>query len=98
MSEKNKVVVTPSVYIDTDGQKYSLEVELPGVSKDKVKLEISEQTFCVTGSRDDVVLTGCYYFSLPVDSKKVKAKFESGLLKVSVPLAHSLALKKIPIE
>jgi HSP20 family molecular chaperone IbpA len=98
LAEKNKVVVSPAVYIDRNGDRYNLEVELPGVAKKDVILEVSEQTFCVTGSRDDVELTGCYYFSLPVDSKKAKATFESGLLKVSVPLAHSLTLKKIPIS
>ena len=98
MVEKRSIIVTPAVGIDHDRKNYMLEVELPGVKKDDVKLEMSERTFCVEGTRDDIELHGCYYLAHPVNIKKATARFEDGLLMVTIPLAHSLERKSIEIK
>jgi HSP20 family protein len=98
LSEKTKFILTPRVYVDRDGEKYHLEVELPGVKKKDVNLEISERTFCIEGQRDDVDYYSCYTFGHPVNSDEVEAKFTNGLLNVTVPLAHSMTLKKVEIK
>ncbi|NIN51702.1 MAG: Hsp20 family protein [Nitrososphaeria archaeon] len=98
MSEKSKIILTPRVYVDRDGERYHLEIELPGVKKEDVSLEISERTFCIEGIRDDVEYYSCYTFGNPVNSEKVEANFSEGLLNVDVPLAHSLKRKKVEIK
>jgi HSP20 family protein len=97
MSEKNIILVTPAVGIDLDKKNYYLEVELPGVKKEDVSLEISEKTFCIEGKREDVTLYGCYYLANPVDNDHVTAKFEDGMLEVTIPLSHSLERKSVSI-
>lgn len=98
MSEKTRILVSPAVGLDHDKKNYYLEVELPGVKKEDVKLEISEQTFCIEGTRGDVTLYGCHYLAHPVDSDKVKAKFEDGMLRATIPLIHSLERKTVTLE
>ncbi len=98
MAEKTKIILTPRVYVDRDGKNYHLEIELPGVKKKDVNLEISEQTFCIEGTRDDVEFFSCYNFGLPVNTDNVEAKFSLGLLKVTAPLAHSRDRKKVAIK
>ncbi len=98
MSEKRRIIIIPAVAIDHDRQHYNLEVELPGVKKGDVKLDISERTFCVSGTRDEVELYGCYYLAHPVNVEEASANFEDGLLKVTIPLTHSFERKSIKIK
>ena len=71
---------------------------MPGVKKEDVKLSVGEQSFCVEGSRGDVVFVGCFSLVHSVDEDKAKAKFESGLLKIDVPLKAAIKGRKIAIE
>ena len=98
MSEKAKIILTPRVYVDRDGEKNHLEIELPGVHKKDVNLELSERTFCIEGVREDVDYYSCYIFGHPVNSEEVNAKFSNGLLNIEVPLAHSMKRTKVQIK
>lgn len=97
MSEKTRITLSPRVYVDRDGERYHLEIELPGVEKKDVSLEVSDKTFCIEGIREDVEYYSCYTFGYPVKTDEVEAKFNSGLLQVEVPLAHSMKRTKINI-
>lgn len=84
---------------ETDSQ-YILEAEIPGLSKDQVRVEIKEDTLTIRGEkREEEKKEGKYNvreikrssfirsFSLPpevVDKNSVKAKFQDGLLEVKV--------------
>ena len=50
------------------------------------------------GVREDIELLGCYVLAHPVDTEKVKAKFENGLLNIEIPLKKLLKGKKVAIE
>jgi HSP20 family protein len=96
--KKEKPTLAPTVYMDHDLKNYYIQVELPGVKKEDVELSISEQSLCVKGPREDIELLGCYVLAHPVDTEKVKAKFENGLLNVMIPLKKPLKGKKVLIE
>lgn len=98
MSEKSKPIIPPNVCVDHDRERYYIEVELPGVDKGDIELEVSEQGFCVKGSREDAELAGCYFLAHPISVDEVKAKFENGLLKITAPLRQPLTGKKVTIE
>lgn len=84
--------------MDHDQKNYHIQVELPGVKKENIKLSVSAQSFCVQGTREDIDLLGCYVLAHPVNENKTKAKFENGLLNVMIPMKKPLKGKKIPIE
>lgn len=96
--KKTKPVMAPTTYLDHDHQNYYIQVELPGVKKENVKLSVSDQSFCVEGLREEIDLLGCYVLAHPVNSDKTKAKFENGLLNIIIPLKKPLKGKTIPIE
>lgn len=99
MSEKEtKPVLTPTVCFDHDLENYYVQVELPGVKKKDIELSISEQSFCVRASREDIDLMGCWYLAHSVNEDKAKAEYDNGLLNVTIPLEKPLKGKKIPIE
>ena len=97
-AKKAKPTLAPTMYMDHDRKNYYIQVEMPGVKKEDVELSISDQSFCVRGAREDIELLGCYVLAHPVDTEKVKAKFDNGLLNIEIPIKKILKGKKITIE
>ncbi len=96
-AKKIKAILTPTMYMDHDDKNYYIQVEMPGVKKEDVELEVSDQSFCVRGARDDVELLGCYVLTHAVNAEKVQAKFENGLLSIEIPIKKILKGKKVQI-
>jgi HSP20 family protein len=73
---------------------------MPGVKKKDIELEVSDQGFTVKGSRPDANFVGSNYLAHQANPEEVKAKFDSGLLNVMIPLKQPLKLrgKKVTIE
>ncbi len=96
--EETQTVVTPDVCIDHDDKTFYIDVELPGVAKEHVSLEVGEQSVCVEATRGEVVYLGCFSLAHAVDETKAKAKFDNGLLQIEVPLKSPIKGKRIKIE
>lgn len=104
----------PSCEVAEAGENYVMKFDLPGVSKDQVKVEISGDQMTVSAERSEEktkedkkkYLSELYYgsytrsFTLPgpVDEKKIDAKFENGVLTVKVPKSETTKAKQIPIH
>ncbi|NIU81379.1 hypothetical protein GWN63_03930 [Candidatus Bathyarchaeota archaeon] len=71
---------------------------MPGVEKKDIQVNVSEQSFCVRGSREDIDFLGCWSLAHPVNEEKAKAKYKNGLLYAIMPLKKPLKGKKIPVE
>ncbi len=97
-AKKAKPSMTPTMYLDHDNKYYYIQVELPGVKKEDVTLEVSDSSFCVTGTRLDVDFLGCWVLMHAVGAEGTKAKFEDGLLYVEIPIKKIQKGKKIPVE
>ncbi|MCW4047849.1 MAG: Hsp20/alpha crystallin family protein [Candidatus Bathyarchaeota archaeon] len=93
-----KPVLTPGVCFDHNSEAYHIQIELPGVKKEDVELFVSEQTMCVEGPREDVILFGCFTLAHLVNVDKAKANYGNGLLTVEIPLKTPVKGKKIKIE
>jgi HSP20 family protein len=90
-----------------------LEVELPGVSKDAVSVELHEQTLTLRGKRTrEPAVTGGQYqweegrygafqraFRLPtsVDQAKIQATYTNGVLALRLPKHAAARPQAIPI-
>jgi HSP20 family protein len=105
---------SPSCEIAEEDNNYILKFDLPGVTKDQVKVEADKDQLTIRAERKEEkkseskkkYLSEMYYgsytrsFTLPgpVDEKKVDAKFENGVLTVTVPKTESLKAKQIPVH
>ena len=92
------VSIFPSICADHDEEKYHIEIELPGVKKEDIELEMSDESFCIKAPKEDIVYSACYRLAHAIDTGKASAKFDNGLLTVTVPFEHSLKGVKISIE
>ncbi len=104
---------SPTVDVYEDAERYVLVVELPGLSKDDVQIELKENVLTLKGERkfeEQYKDQTCHRmeraygqfirsFSLPtqVEAGKVEAKFKDGVLTVAVPKAAAAKPRLIPI-
>ena len=93
-----KSIINPIVLMDHDSMNYYIQVKLPGVEKEDIDLEVSEQGLWIKGSRDDLDLGGCYSLIPPVDANRAEAKFEKGLLNIIIPLKRPHLIERVNIQ
>ena len=104
----------PLTDITEDKDSYILKVDLPGVSKEDVKISYSDGQLNISGERKQEKETkeqkfhrvervyGKYYrsFTLPgaIKEDKIDAEFKNGQLVITVPKADEAKPKEIPIK
>lgn len=86
MSEK--VVIPPHMFacLDDKGENYEVEIELPGVKKKDIELNMHDDLIHIHAERKDMTFHGHLHFPIKVNPRKAKARFDEGLMKVTVPL------------
>lgn len=103
----------PAVDLRHTDSGYSLEVDLPGLSKDDVDISVEDNVLTLSGERTWETPEGEEYerherwtgkfsrsFALPsqVDPEGVKAKFENGVLTIELPKAAEARRRRIEIH
>jgi HSP20 family protein len=97
--------ITPSVDLFEEGGEFILNIDLPGVKKGDIKIDLSENILTLSGekkrkeefSRENFCRCersfGSFVrrFELPgnLDVEKIKAHFEDGVLEVKIPIIES---------
>jgi HSP20 family protein len=103
---------TPPVDIEEQDDAYTLEVELPGVKKDDVKIEYAGHELTISGEIKERERKGVlrrktrrvggfiYRVVLPdeVDAEHVEAKLQDGVLVVRVPKAQKAQRRSIEVK
>ncbi|MFT4546374.1 MAG: HSP20 family protein [Verrucomicrobiales bacterium] len=97
---------TPHADLFEDEHHYHVRLELPGVSKSDIKLELVEGTLVVSATISKETSEGRKNFplnrSVPLPDKigeaDVSAKLEDGVLTVSLPKAEEVKPREITVE
>lgn len=104
----------PDCEVAEEENKYIFKFDLPGVKKEQVHVEVNNDQITVTAERKEEkkheskrkFFSEFNYgsftrsFNLPgkLDEKKVDAKFEDGVLTVTVPKSEKSTAKQISIQ
>jgi len=104
----------PRVDIVEDDKEYLINVELPGVKKNEIKVSVKDRVLSISGERkSEKEEKGRKYhrtertygafvrsFTLPEDAsgEKLKADFEDGILKVQIPKEEGAKTKAIEVK
>ena len=98
--ESSKTKVTPCTCVSHESQegRLKIEVELPGVDKDNISLDMRKDSFCVTAPRGDTEYSGCFMLAHEVEPSKAQAKYENGLLRIFAPIRDWEKKAHIPVH
>jgi len=107
------MLIPPVDMIENDDN-FVVSVELPGLKKDEIKMTMQNNVLTLSGSKkhefeskEDTVHrversygSFCRSINLPstVDSSAIKASYDSGVLKVTLPKVEEARPKEINIE
>jgi HSP20 family protein len=107
-------VWSPIVDISEDKENMIIKSEMPGMSKDDVKISIQDNVLTLKGEKKQEKEekdknyhriernygSFCRSFQLPtsVKSDKVKASYKDGVLSVTLPKTEDVKPKEIPIS
>jgi HSP20 family protein len=83
-------MIMPCMYMNHDLENYYAQVELPGVKKENIELEVMENGLCIKGKKGEKDIAGCWMLAHPVNVETVKANYNEGLLDIVLPMKNPL--------
>lgn len=114
LAESDLQRFTPACEVTEAKDRYSISLDLPGIAKDEIKVEVEDGVLKVSGHRkseseeekDGVIRSERSYgefirsFSLPdsIDAQKINATHKDGVLKISVPKSEKSLPKQIDVN
>ena len=102
----------PPVNVYDDGDAFHVRVELAGVDREKLDLQVAGDVLSIQATRPEIDVPGSYHrrernwdsfsrsLTLPdtVDVEHVRADFNHGILEVTLPRSEEVRPRKIAIE
>lgn len=105
---------SPACEIRDEEKNYLISVDVPGLSKEELEIEVKENQLHVTGERkqkersekDSLLRSERRYgrfsraFTLPqnVNTDAIEARFENGVLEIAIPKEEKAQARKITIS
>ena len=82
-----KSVISPEYcsWDTEDGTGYVMEIYLPGVERDTLKLKMNKDNIFVRGETNSLRYVGAFGLCCPIDTEHAKSTYKNGLLKIEVP-------------
>jgi len=85
--------------INYDTKSVELEISLPGVKKEDIKLLVLPEIFHLTGQRGQMQYCANQSFGVEVVPEKTQAKYENGLLRIKAFIKDPMdAAKSVAIQ
>ena len=75
-----------------------LEIDLPGVKKEDITIKIHKDVFSVEAKRKQKMFYRNFYMPKNVDTTKILAEYNDGILSVTMPKQEELKPKLIKIN
>jgi len=113
-SEAKESFWMPSVDITEDGDKLTLSAELPGVKKEDVKISLNNGILTIEGEKKQAKeekaensyrseryygkFTRSFNLTSEIDADKIKADYDSGILKITLPKSEKVKPRQITIN
>jgi HSP20 family protein len=104
--------VTAVVDVESTEEGFVLRAEMPGVNKDGIAVTVENGDLILVGRRNPLKVAGelfylerrpsdyrrAYELDPSIDTSKISARIEQGILTVTLPKAESVKPKKITVD
>ena len=104
--------IAPAATVLENGDGYSLEVEMPGVSKENLEMWVENNELTVTGRRSLPAVEGTlvhresrrenfrrtFELDPSIDAEKISARIEQGVVRLTLPKAEQVKPRKITVS
>jgi HSP20 family protein len=111
-TEPAKSYRVPPASISATGEEYLLELDMPGVNKDGLEILIEGNELTITGRKHPAPVGGAvqhressdadfrrtFELATPIDTGRVNAAIEQGVLKLRLPISEQVKPRKITIN
>ncbi len=98
MDAKRKISPEILTYVDDGHTRLHIEVELPGVRKEDIKVTMHEDSMYLIAPRDEFEFRTNVSFCCPVRADDAHAKYDNGLLRIEVPFLEAMeGAVKVPV-
>lgn len=113
-TQRNQSALVPAVDVMEDSSGITLRADLPGVPKDKLKLQVEAGTLTMEGEVSTPMVQGMkatyteiggvprfrrvFTLSKELDTSKVSADFKHGVLSLRIPKAEHAQPRRIDIQ
>lgn len=106
-------VLKPAYSVDSSESAYAVRVELPGVPKGDVRVDLHENVLTIRGERQvkapaswrplhrelpDLDFQLRLRLNAPVDEDKMKATLEDGVLTLNLPIREAAKPRRIEVQ
>ncbi len=103
----------PAINAWEDDQAVSIEAELPGFSLEDIEITMTGRTLTVSGKRESALPEGASFvrrerpqgrfsrsltLSTDIDAAKISASLERGVLRVTLPKAETVKVRRIEVK
>jgi HSP20 family molecular chaperone IbpA len=90
----------PKTNVNRDSDGYEIDIELPGISKDNISLEITSEELWLRASNEEFnkEYEAHMYFKKLVKIEEVKANLKLGILTIKIPYLDKEPKTKVKVE
>jgi len=103
--------IMPAATVLENDEGYTLQVEMPGVSKDSLEMWVENNELTIMGRREPISVSGklvhresrpenyrrSFEIDPSIDTAKINAKIEQGLVTLVLPKAEQAKPRKITV-
>lgn len=103
--------ITPAATVLENGDGYTLEVEMPGVSKETLEMWVENNELTILGRRSMAAVEGTllhresrsenfrrtFELDPSIDAEKITAKIDQGVISLTLPKAEQVKPRKISV-
>jgi len=103
---------TPLVDVESNQEGYTIRAEMPGVDKSGLEITVDNGELTIVGHRRTSELTGepvyreirqndfrrVYELDPAIDTAKISARIDQGILTLTLPKAESVRPRKITVD
>ncbi len=90
----------PMTYVERGDNEYIITMEIPGISKDQINLEVTSDELWFKAENEELEKEYQYhlYFRKPIKPEEISARLKAGILTIKAPYSEPSSKRKVNID